>query len=112
MADLLTPNNDHTNKRFWTYIKEKETSNAELRTSFVKNHHTFSDNISKANILNNQFSPVFTMDDDCSTMFDGHPYPDIPAIQINTLRVLHDLDPHKAPDPDGISPKLLKETSI
>ena len=40
-----------------------------------------SDNISKANVLNNQFSSVFTTDDDCS---NGHPYPDIPAIQIDT----------------------------
>ena len=57
---------------------------------------------------------VFTTDDDCSTMFDGHPYPDIPTIQIDTLGVtslLSNLDPHKAPGPDGIPPRFLKETS-
>ena len=35
-------------------------------------------------------------------MLDGHPYPDIPAIQINTqgvISLLHILDLYKAPDP-------------
>ena len=47
-------------------------------------------------------------------MFDGHPYPAIPTIQIDILGVtslLSNLDPHKAPGPDGIPPRLLKETS-
>ena len=68
---------------------------------------------SKANILNNQFSSVFTTDDDCSIMFDGHPYPNIPTIQIDTLGVtslLCNLGPHKAPGPNGISPRFLKKT--
>ena len=113
VADLLTSNNGHINKRFWTYIKGKRNEQCGV-PSLVKNHHTFSDNTSKANILNNQFSSVFTTDDDCSTMFDGHPYPAIPTIQIDTLGVtslLSNLDPHKAPGPDGIPPRLLKETS-
>ena len=42
------------------------------------------------------------------------PYPDLPDIQINPLGVanlLNELDPFKAPGPDGIPSKLLKETS-
>ena len=81
-------------------------------SSLGKNHQIFSDNISKTNILNNQFSSVFTTDNDCSSILDGHPYSDIPAIQIDTqgiINLLHNLDPHKAPGPDGIPARFLKE---
>ena len=79
----------------------------------MKNHQTFSDNVSKANILNNQFSSLFTTDNDCSSVLEGHSYPDISAIQIDTqgvINLLHNLDPHKASGPDGIPARFLKET--
>ena len=104
VADLLSPNSGHANKHFWTYIKGKRNEQCGV-PSLVKNHQTFSDNVSKANILNNQFSSVFTTDNDCSSICDGHPYSDIPAIQIDTqgiINLLHNLDLHKAPGPDGI----------
>ena len=78
----------------------------------MKNHQTFSDNVSKANMLNNQFSSVFTTDNDCSSVLEGHSYPDISAIQIDTqsvINLLHNLDSHKAPGPDGIPARFLKE---
>ena len=47
-------------------------------------------------------------------MLDGHPYADIPAIQINTqgvISILHILDLYKAPNLDQIPTRFLKETS-
>ena len=55
-------------------------NNVEFHASLMKNHQTFSDNVSKANILNNQFSSVFTTDNDCSSVLDGPSHPDISAI--------------------------------
>ena len=68
----------------------------------MKNDQTFSDNVSKANVLNNQFSSVFTTDNDCSSVLEGHSYPDISAIQIDTqgvINLLHNMNLHKAPGP-------------
>ena len=98
VADLLSPNNGYTNKHFWTYIKGKRNEQCGV-PSLMKNHQTFSDNVSKANILNNQFSSVFTTDNDCSSVLEGNSYPDISAIRIDTqgvINLLHNLDPHKA----------------
>ena len=112
VADLLSSDNGYTNKRFWSYIKGKRNKQGGV-PSLTKNHQTFSDNVSKANILNNQFSSVFTTDNDCSSVLEGRSYPDISAIQIDTqgvVNILHNLDPHKAPGPDGIPARFLKET--
>ena len=116
VANMLTTSNDHANKRFWSYIKGKRNEHIGI-PSLVKDNQIFSDSISKANILNKQFSSVFNRDDDYSIplpTLDCDPYPDLPDIQINPLGVanlLNELDPFKAPGPDGIPSKLLKETS-
>ena len=46
-------------------------------------------------------------------MLNGHSYSDIPDIQIDTqgvINLLRNLDPYKAPDPDRIPARFLKET--
>jgi len=82
-----------------------------------KDNETFTDNTTKADILNDQFSSVFTIDNtgaDSILSLDGPSFPDIPSIQIETDGVYHllqELNPLKASVPDGISARFLKETS-
>ena len=80
-------------KLFWNYIKNKN----------------------KANILNSQFSSVFTSED-LSNMPDMgvSSTPEIPPIIIHhngVMKLLTSLNPHKATGPDSIPARLLKETA-
>ena len=65
-----------------------------------------------AEILNQQFSLVFTRDDDSSTPLKGNsPYPAMSDIQINkkgVQKLLKDLNPHKAKGPDGVPSRIIK----
>jgi len=72
-------------------------------------------NQQKAEALNKQFQLVFTKEHDRPIPDKGpSPHPTIPDINITTpgiLKLLHNLDIHKASDPDSISPRVLKETA-
>ena len=103
---LISPNNEHGNKRFWSYIKTKRKDQCGI-PSLEVNHQTISDSQSKANILNDQFTSVFTTDSTANRVANlvGQPYPTIPSVQVNVngvINLLRNLKPHKAPSPDGI----------
>ena len=78
----------------------------------MKDNICYTDNQSKADILNLHFSSVFTKDDgsalpDLGTSF----YPDISTFEIEIpgiVKLLTELDPSKSSGPDKIPPKLLK----
>ncbi|XP_072051476.1 uncharacterized protein [Amphiura filiformis] len=69
----------------------------------------------KANILNRQFSSVFTVDSDSSLPDLGpSPHPTMNDINVScagVTKLLQNLKPHKAAGPDGIPVRLLKETA-
>ena len=118
ISDLLSPNHEHGNKRFWSYIKTKRKDQCSV-PSLEVNHQTISDSQSKANILNDQFTSVFTTDSTTNRVANlvGQPYPTIPSVQVNVngiINLLRNLKPHKAPGPDGIPPRFLRDmaTSI
>ena len=70
--------------------------------------------IDKAQCLKNYFGSVFTMEKDGSIPISTSLYPDMPDIQVTTpgvLKLLSQLDVRKSKGPDGISPRILKETS-
>ena len=72
----------------------------------------FSDSQTKASILNSQFSSVFNMTESLDSMKDKgiSPHPSMTDIKVSCAGVFKlELDVHKAPGPDGLSPKLLKE---
>ena len=74
----------------------------------------FSDSQTKASILNSQFSSVFNMTESLDSMKDKgiSPHPSMTDIKVScagVFKLLMELDVHKAPGPDGLSPKLLKE---
>ena len=73
----------------------------------------YTQNVDKANVLNEHFSSVFTKPDtssDPNPSLEGNSYPLL--IEENGVRaLLQNLDSHKAQGPDGIPAKFLKETS-
>ena len=72
----------------------------------------FTDNQAKYELLNTQFSSVFTTDDGSDLpIWDPSPYPDIPPIEVSVSGItslLNELDPTKSPGPDKIPSILLK----
>ena len=106
------------NKRFWSYIKHRRSSNAGV-APLKKDGRLTSDPKEQAEVLNLQFQSVFgdgkryteeefmqkTGMHDCN-------FPAIEDIEISERGVttlLQNLNPHKACGPDGIRPRVLKE---
>ena len=103
---------EDSNNSLWRLIKSKRsdpTGTAPLK----HNGLSYSDSKTKADILNHQFCDAFTRED-VSTIpnMDDSPYPDMPAIKVNTKgvhKLLSNLNPTKAAGPDDIPCRLLKE---
>ena len=97
-----------------TYIKSKRQDNIGI-ASLAVNSTTYTDDLDKANILNNYFSTVFTKEDTSNLpSIEDSTYPTIDPLNLTVdcvSNLLHDLEVHKACGPDGISPRLLKETA-
>ena len=113
LSTLLDRNNNCT-KRFWSFIKSKRKDQMGINV-LQSQGISYTDSVAKANILNKQFSSVFTREDLSSIpAISGEPIPDIPPLHIEVEGVKHlleNLDPHKAMGPDNIPSKLLKETA-
>ncbi|KAJ8045271.1 hypothetical protein HOLleu_08248 [Holothuria leucospilota] len=97
---------------FWRYIKSLRQS-ADRVSSLNCEHNIAISAIDKANTLNNQFQSVFSVEN-CDRMPEiASPCTQtIPRIEVSTqgvLKLLEDLNPQKAPGPDGLTPKVLKE---
>ena len=75
-----------------------------------------SDNISKTRLLNDQFSSVFTRKNTSGLPNLGpSPHPDIRRFDVTeegVLKLLKNINHHKAPGPDNIPGRLLKEGAI
>lgn len=101
-------------KLFWNYIKNKKNDRCGV-APLKRNGLTFSDSTTKANILNSQFSSVFTSEDLSNMPSMGKSStPDIQPITIHhtgVTKLLSSLNPHKATAPDSIPARLLKETA-
>ena len=106
---LLNPNSESGHKRLWTYIKSKRQDNIGI-ASLEVNSTTYTDDLDKANILNNYFSTVFTKEDTSNLpSMEDSAYPTIDSLNLTVdgvSNLLHDLEVHKACGPDGISPRL------
>jgi hypothetical protein len=98
-------------KVFWSYIKSRRKDSQGV-SSLKKNGLTFCEPQAKANILNDQFSSVFTKED-----LDNKPFlPPSSTPSMNRIKVtqngitklLQNLKPNKSGGPDQIPARLLK----
>jgi len=119
LETILTPGEEagehRCMKKFWSFIKHSRKDNIGV-SSLREGGILTSDAKEKANILNRQFESVFTCDTEYPAELklpDGS-FPvmrDIEITQPGVLKLLQQLNVHKAPGPDGISPRVLKELS-
>ena len=99
-----------SSKQFWSFIKSQRQENfgvAPLRENGV----LVSDPQEKAEILNNQFSSVFTSENTPAPSLGTSPHPPMPDIEVTiggVHKLLSCLNPNKAQGPDCLHPKLLK----
>ena len=87
-----------------------------INTLQVNGESYSADSCSKANILNDHFSSIFTKDDQSplQDISSNKPVPNISQISVEVDGVCNlsvNLDPYKAAGPDNIPTRLLKETA-
>ena len=98
-------------KKLYSFIKSKrcDASGVAPLSSNGTNH---SDSVKKSNILNDQFTSVFTSEDKTSIpRLTPTDHPDAKPIVVNrkgVLKLLKDINPYKATGPDAIPGRLLK----
>ena len=111
LGDNLATNNT---KPFWRYVKGLRKDSINISTLNTPNG-IVTTGIDKANALNKHFQTVFTKENTTNIpSINSATSPQIAPIQINTqgiAKLLSELNPQKAPGPDGITPRILKECS-
>ncbi|XP_052269835.1 uncharacterized protein LOC127871151 [Dreissena polymorpha] len=100
------------NKKLYSYIKSIKSDSSGVAT-LKKVGVSYSDAIAKAELLNSQFSSVFTLEDTAHMPSMGPALPGTASpLKIHTQgvkKLAGNLNPHKAAGPDQISSKFLKE---
>ena len=102
------------NKSFWKYVNSKRKTRDGIGDLKKDDDTLVTDNIDKADVLNNFFSSVFVKSDD----FDedrlendiGSRLDDINITLEEVEKVLNGLKPDKSPGPDNLHPKVLYES--
>jgi hypothetical protein len=107
-------------KKFWTYIKHRRKDNSGAQ-SLKLNGKLYCDPTTKSNILNQQFKSAFSQRTTFTSneFVDSHrmsdaDYPimsDFKFTSNGIEKLMKGLNAHKAPGPDNLSPRLLKEFS-
>ena len=98
-------------KHFWHYIEGKRQDSIGIDTLKNQSGNIVTDPSEKAEILNNHFKSVLTIEDTTSIPDKGiSPYPSITDIDItvNVRNLLKNLDTNKSPGPDNIYAAFLK----
>ena len=117
IEEIVTPDPDNTSmycgmKKFWKFIKQQRTDFSGVAPLKV-NGTLVNDPLAKAEALNSQFHSVFTSETDpCNLTPPAETTPSMLPITISTagvLNLLRSLKPGKAPGPDMISSRVLKE---
>ncbi len=112
--DIVNQEGDKARKGFWRYVKQLKKDNTAIAV-LKKEDVTATTPIEKAELLNNQFSSVFTDEDaDFVPQLDTDKVTDIGEIHITVPgveKLLNSLNTNKATGPDGLSGRLLKETA-
>jgi len=103
---------ENNNKPFWKFINSQRKENVGIGP-LKANGSLHSDSLKKAQILNEQFTSVFTREDTTEIPnLPGPHFPPIPNIEINTngvFKLLSNIQSNKAAGPDKIPCRILKE---
>ena len=107
----LTDKNGAITKRLWSYIKRQRKDKFGV-FSLRHNDNIYNDNHTKAQLLNNYFTSVFTPhSSEAPPTISDLPFPAIFTISVDAngvLNLLNELDISKAPGPDKIPAHFLK----
>ena len=98
--------------RFWQYVKSKRKDNVGNPPLYDSDHNLHTDPCKKAEILNSQFSSVFSPIHKTNIFTGETNYNEMDTITVNengVYKLLHNINPHKATGPDTIPGRLLKE---
>ena len=102
-------------KNLFHFVKSLRSDYCGVST-LQQNGISYSDNQSKADLLNSQFSSIFTKDDSSPLPdMDLGLYSDISNFVVSTsgvTKILQELDPSKSPGPDKIPSRLLKSIAM
>ena len=103
------------NKRFWAYIKSRQTENIGISSLKDAMGRVLIESKAKASLLNDQFTSVFvSRSTSPSSIQSQSDYPCIADFNITSdgiQKLLQNLKIHKAPGPDELSPQLLKSVA-
>ena len=113
--DILDPATDTNAKRLYSYVKSQKKDSSSVGYLRSPDGQTYSSPGRKANILNDQFASVFTVEDE-DDMPELEPalYEAMPEIYIHVnevAKLLRGIKAHKATGPDAIPARLLKEAA-
>ena len=104
---------DTTNKKMWSYIKSKKQEHVNIPDLKDERDILTSDPSKKAEIVHKQFDSVFSNPSPKikADFKDKERLPSMPDIKVNyfgILKLLQNINPHKAVGPDQIPGKFLK----
>ena len=96
--------------------KGQKQDNVNISPLKTSDGQIVTDPASKANLLNQYFKTVFTMENEADQPHKGRSlYPTIANFEItvqDVYNIISTCNPHKSPEPDGIHPYALRETAI
>ena len=108
------PRKNEKAKKFWSFVKSLKKDAFGIN-SLRENGILKTDTLDKANICNRQFESAFTRESDTEIPSKGtSPFSPMGEITVDpkgVLKLLNNLNIHKASGPDGLSARLLKECS-
>ena len=114
---LDTAEKEHNTKPFWNYIKFQRQHTVGV-PPLKKKGQLYSDSKTKASILQDQFTSVFTTDDtdpNHDLKMDGQKYQSLPPLLVRNegiLKLLQHINLSKSSGPDEVAGRLLKELAI
>lgn len=107
-------NEEANRKKFYSYVKSKRQVNVSVSALKVNGSYVV-DDVKKANVLNNQYSSVFSKPDnnipEIKTPEIGETIPDIIIPTDGVKSLLDRVNPTKATGPDDITSRFLHEFS-
>ena len=113
-ADPDCPRKNEKAKKFWSFVKSLKKDAFGIN-SLRENGILKTDTLDKANICNRQFESAFTRESDTEIPSKGtSPFTPMGELTVDpkgVLKLLNNLNIHKASGPDGLSARVLKECS-